>query len=86
MSTSFIDFDSQDQLKAFFAESLIMKDFCHPNVLGLVGAVLDTQDGVPYLVLPFMEHGNAKDYLKEKRLHITDFESLPHVSEHTHIY
>ncbi len=56
-----------------------MKDFCHPNVLGLVGAVLDSPDGVPYLVLPFMEHGSVKDYLKQKRLHVTDFESLPHV-------
>ena len=56
-----------------------MKDFHHPNVLGLLGVVFDSPDGVPYLVLPFMELGNLKDYLKSKRVHVTDFDTLPEV-------
>ena len=56
-----------------------MKDFHHPNVLGLLGVVFDSPDGVPYLVLPFMELGNLKDYLKSKRVHVTNFDTLPKV-------
>lgn len=58
-----------------------MKDFHHPNVLGLVGVCLDSPEGVPYLVLPFMEKGNLKEYLKTRRLHVTDFQSLPKVKK-----
>ena len=49
-----------------------MKDFHHPHVLGLVGVVFDTPDGVPYLVLPFMELGDLKHFLKTKRKELSD--------------
>ena len=73
------DFGSKEAQKEFFAESLIMKDFDHPNVLGLLGVCLDSPNGVPYLVLPFMENGSLKEYLKTKRLHVTNFDTLPEV-------
>ena len=57
-----------------------MKDFHHPNVLGLVGVVFDTPDGVPYLVLPFMEFGNLKNFLKTKRMEDSNTSELPQVS------
>ena len=56
-----------------------MKDFHHPNVLGLLGVVFDAPDGVPYLVLPFMKNGNLKDYLKSRRGDDSDFNTLPQV-------
>ncbi len=56
-----------------------MKDFSHPNVLGLQGVVFDTPDGTPYLVLPFMENGNLKSYLKSKRGKNSDVNTLPQV-------
>ena len=45
-----------------------MKDFHHPNVLGLLGVVFDTPNGIPYLILPFMKNGCLKDYLKSIRV------------------
>ena len=56
-----------------------MKDFHHPNVLGLMGVVFDTSDGVPYLVLPFMELGNLKNFLKTKRMEDSNTGELPQV-------
>ena len=56
-----------------------MKDFHHPNVLGLLGVVFDAPDGVPYLVLPFMKNGNLKDYLISHRVDDSDFNTLPQV-------
>ena len=67
-------------MESFIAESVVMKNFSHPNVLGLLGVVLDTPDGTPYLVLPFMENGNLKNYLKSKREKVCDANTLPQVS------
>ena len=56
-----------------------MKDFDHPNVLSLTGVCYDTPEGAPYIILPFMANGNLKDYLKRKRIHITNVHTLPEV-------
>ena len=72
---------SHDELMAFFAESLIMKDFNHPNVLGLTGVCFDTPDGYPFLILPFMVNGSLKDYLKKQRAHVTDVGTYPKVCQ-----
>ena len=70
---------SEEQLKQFLAESLIMKDFHHPHVLGLLGVCFDAPDGSPYIVLPFMANGSLKKYLKEKRVHVVNITSYPKV-------
>jgi serine/threonine protein kinase len=75
----YTDVSSHDELNAFFAESLIMKDFNHPNVLGLTAVCFDTPDGYPYLILPFMTNGSLKDYLKKQRVHVTDVDTCPKV-------
>ena len=63
-----------------------MKCFSHPNVLGLLGVVFETPDGTPYLVLPFMENGNLKNYLKSKRVNDTNVDTLPQVSSCQLVY
>jgi serine/threonine protein kinase len=68
---------SKEQLRSLLKESLLMKRFDHPNIVGLLGVCFDTPEGYPYLVLPFMAKGNIKDYLKAKRVHTTDTLSLP---------
>ena len=47
-------------------ESLIMKDFDHPNVLNLIGVCVDGGPA-PYLVVPFMANGSLLKYLKRER-------------------
>ena len=76
-----VDVSSQDQLKAFFAESLIMKDFHHPNVLGLAGVCFDTPDGYPFLILPFMVNRSLKDYLRNSRVNLTGADTFPKVGD-----
>ena len=56
-----------------------MKDFHHFNVLGLTGVCFDTPDKVPVILLPFMVNGSLKDYLKKRRTHVTDVDTLPEV-------
>ena len=57
-----------------------MKQFDHPNIVGLLGVCLDTPDGYPYLILPYMANGNIRDYLKDKRVQPTNLAVLPEVS------
>ena len=56
-----------------------MKQFDHPNIVGLLGVCFDTPDGYPYLIIPFMVNGNIRDYLKDKRVHPTNTAALPDV-------
>ena len=58
---------SEDIIKAFLEECTSMKSFDHPNVLGLVGMCLNSPNGVPLMVLPFMANGNLKKYLQQAR-------------------
>lgn len=44
-----------------------MCTFAHQHVLGLIGICLNTAKRSPYLVLPFMENGDLRTYLKAKR-------------------
>ena len=74
-----LDLTSERELKAFLEESLLMKDFKHPNILSLVGVCFDTPDGVPFIILPFMANGCLKDFLKKKRTHVTNVDTLPEV-------
>ena len=73
------DLSSKQELRSLLNESLLMKRFDHPNIVGLLGVCFDTPDGYPYLILPFMANGNIRDYLKNKRVHPTDITALPDV-------
>ena len=63
-----------DELNIFISESVIMKDFKHRNVLGLVGVSVGVKDEIaaPYIILPFMANGDLKRYLQHKRSEAND--------------
>ncbi|CAH1776165.1 unnamed protein product [Owenia fusiformis] len=52
---------TEDQLSEFLTEALAMKDFDHPNVLGLVGIAMNNT--IPFAVIPFMANGDLKSYV-----------------------
>lgn len=41
-----------------------MKDFNHPNVLSLIGVVLNDQQ-MPMVIIPYMSRGDLKQVLKD---------------------
>jgi serine/threonine protein kinase len=67
------DVNSQKEVNDFIREGLQMKVFHHPNVMELVGIcwVKDSdaqvQMSAPLIVLPFMERGDLKNYLRKSR-------------------
>lgn len=56
-----------------------MKTFDHPNVLGLVGISLNTEDGTPMIAIPFMKYGDLKTFLVAKRKQTKVKNTLPEV-------
>ena len=64
---SFIDYS--DNLKSFLNECILMKKLNHPNVLPILGLCLECnhETGLPFMVMPFMDNGDLRSYLKKKR-------------------
>ena len=54
-------------IEDFVSECILMKDFDHPNILGLVGISFNDNSGLPLIVLPFMSNGDLKSFLHSKR-------------------
>ena len=70
-----------EEIEDFIAESAIMLDFNHPNILQLVGVCFDTGDKLPLIVVPFMANGDLRSFLKSKRSKSssTSDEAMPEV-------
>ena len=75
------DCNSVENLKSVLHESVIMKKFNHSNVLPIFGVCLENslENGLPYIVLPFMANGDLKSYLKELRRKSGVVNQLPEV-------
>ena len=54
-------------MQSFLAECVLMKKVEHPNVLDLLGVCFNVEEGIPYIILPFMANGDLKTYLFNKR-------------------
>ena len=81
---AYLDLTSQQEVNDFFAESAIMLDFDHPNVMRLVGVCFDTEDKLPLIILPYKANGDLRTFLRSKRLlnkgsNSMDVENYPQV-------
>ena len=62
MSRAGADCDEKE-VSDFVEEVLRMRGFHHRNVLSMLGLVL--RDNRPYAVLPYMQNGDLRAYLKD---------------------
>ena len=51
------------EISSFINEAVIMKDFNHINVLSLCGVII--KEAKPYVVLPYMDKGDLKTFIKD---------------------
>jgi len=68
LSLNSTEASSREEIEDFMAEPALMQGFDHCNVLELLGICFDTQNHVPLIVLPYMENGDLRTFLKSKRL------------------
>lgn len=58
-----------ENVEIFLREALIMKDFQHPNVIGLLGVCFE--ESGPSIVLEFMVNKDLHSYIKDEEKVIT---------------
>ena len=56
-----------DDIIHILNEAVVMGDFNHPNVLGLLGVAVDQDLGLPMLLMPYMSNGDVNTYLRKFR-------------------
>ena len=62
-TTGFYD---KKEVIEIMTESMKMREFNHPHVLGLIGVCIDAGPA-PYIVMPFMANGSLLSYFKKER-------------------
>ena len=60
-------------------ECIVTSKLDHPNVLSLIGISINPVDVTLHMIMPFMENGDVKSYLKSKRGDIIEFDRFPEV-------
>ena len=77
-------FTEKEEIDKFIAESGIMVNFDHPNILRLVGVCFNMEDNLPAIVLPYMANGDLRSFLRARRAEMitsdADNERYPKVS------
>ena len=62
----FSGYFDQTEIDKIMEESLKMRKFRHPHVMGLIGVCLDAGPA-PCIVMPYMANGSLLSYLKKER-------------------
>jgi len=80
------DVEDPEDIEKFLREGVMMRGLDHPNVLALLGVCIDAdmeqKKTSPLIVLPFMENGDLRTFLRDGNnvsvfLILSEFFSLP---------
>ena len=63
----------------FIKECITAKHFNHPNVLSLIGVSYIKEEAVPLMILPLMQNGDVKTFVKSKRGNVLEVIEYPKV-------
>ena len=77
---------SLSNTKTFIDECVVTSKLDHPNVLSLIGASINPEDGTLHMIMLFMHHGDVKSFLKSKRGNMIEVDHFPKVATHIRRY
>ena len=55
------------------------KIFDHPNVLSLIGVSIIPEENTPLMIMPYMQLGDVRSFLKSKRGNKITIDNFPEV-------
>ena len=67
-------------MQNFIEECMLTSKLDHPNVLSLIGVSINPEDATLHMIMPFMDHGDVKSFLKSKRGDVIEYTNFPKVS------
>ena len=67
-------------MQNFIEECMLTSKLDHPNVLSLIGVSINPEDATLHMIMPFMDHGDVKSFLKSKRGDLIEFNNFPKVN------
>ena len=63
----------------FIEECIVISKLDHPNILSLIGVSINSVDATLHMIMPFMDNGDVKSYLKSKRGDTIEVDHFPKV-------
>ena len=69
----------------FIEECIITSKLDNPNVLSLIGVSINPEDVTLHMIMPFMDNGDVKSFLKSKRGNKLEFDLFPKVYAYSSI-
>ena len=57
----------EHDLHKFMEEIDLMKRFCHPNIVSLLGVNCHYREGAPLMILEYMPYGDLRSFLQQHR-------------------
>ena len=79
MKPFFLQDTSFFKAEEFLKECVLAVRFDHPNVLRLIGVSIMKEEAIPLKVMPYMQNGDVKSFVKSKRGGELDVTKFPEV-------
>ena len=70
---------SLSNAQEFIEECSIARRFDHPNVLSLIGVSIIPEENTPLMIMPYMQLGDVRSFLKSKRGNKITIDNFPEV-------
>ena len=67
-------------MQNFIEECIVTSKLNHSNVLSLIGVSINPDDATLHMIMPFMDHGDVKSFLKSKRGSMIELDHFPKVN------
>ena len=71
MAVKTLSSTDEHDIEKFLEEAELMKKFCHPNIISLLGVNCVYSEGAPLMILEYMSYGDLQGFLTKHRYPLT---------------
>ena len=70
MAVKTLSSTDEEDVEKFMEEVELMKRFCHPNIVSLLGVSCDCNEEAPLMILEYMPYGDLQSFLQRHRYNL----------------